>query len=134
MFLLFDTSTRHQIDFEAALREKTLERDGHFLCCRNCRHKIVDSQSAIAVNGKSQHRFKNPFGNEYLFRCFSRAQGCTVTGEPTFEHTWFTGCQWQFAICKSCHVHLGWYYSGDSGFYGLIVDNLVPCNETKETQ
>lgn len=131
MLLLFDTGLHHQNAVEQAVDDDVHEKDGTYLCCRNCRHKIVNSRSVILVDGKSQHHYTNPFGVQFQFHCYSDAPGCEVSGAPTLEHTWFSGCHWQYASCRQCHTHLGWYFSGVKVFFGLILDKLVQCNETE---
>lgn len=132
MLFLFDTSSLHQTVVEHNLHDQVRDRQGHFLCCRNCRHKIVDVASILDVDGKTVHRYRNPFGNEYQFKSYSQAPGCEVTGVPTREHSWFAGYRWQYASCGECHVHLGWYYTGGVEFFGLIIANLVPCDQAGE--
>ena len=44
---------------------------------------------------------------------------------PTLEHTWFAGHEWSFCQCDRCGQHLGWFYSGQHEFAGLIKDRIV---------
>jgi hypothetical protein len=62
-----------------------------------------------------------------MFRigCFANAPGCEVIGEPTTEHTWFSGYAWSYAVCTGCLTHLGWYFTDGRSFFGLILDRLV---------
>ena len=105
-------------------REK--EKKDPSICCSNCGHKITSSGAVIPVAGQHRHTFKNPAGIYYSIGCFSSAQGCFNMGEPTMEYTWFPGYTWCYSVCSNCHTHMGWFFqSGDSAFYGLILNRLV---------
>ena len=56
--------------------------------------------------------------------CFGDAE-TEVSGEPTEAHTWFMGSRWQFANCRGCKAHLGWFFSGGQRFFGLLLERLV---------
>lgn len=54
----------------------------------------------------------------------------SLHGQSYSSDTWFPGMRWTLASCKSCHTHLGWYFSAPppsnkQNFYGLILDRLV---------
>jgi hypothetical protein len=76
--------------------------------------------------GSHIHVFNNPVGIQFEIGCFSQAGGCYMRGEPVSEWTWFTGYRWCYAHCASCHMHLGWHYSGTdgNGFFGLILEAM----------
>ena len=97
------------------------------ILCRQCGHIIAWPEDMISINAAHQHTFANPGGIVYEIGCFSSASGCGLSGRPTAEFTWFAGYFWQVAICGSCLVHLGWYFSTKSGagFFGLIMDQLM---------
>lgn len=98
---------------------------GRRLLCRACSHPVTSTAQRITVNGGHTHVFHNPAGVEYEIGCFRQAPGCVKYAEATVEHTWFPGYVWCFALCVHCHEHLGWHYQGESGFYGLILKQLV---------
>lgn len=101
-----------------AAREKAI-------ICRACGNVVTKPEEQIEIEGKSVHKFVNPAGIIYRIGCFRNARGCAVLGEPTREFTWFPGYSWSFAVCSNCLAHLGWRYtSGDSGFFGLVLDNI----------
>jgi len=100
-------------------------KEEQYILCRNCHYKITSPRYVITVNGRHRHTFINPAGITYQIGCFSEAEGCVVTGEPTYEYTWFQGFMWSYCLCARCYVHIGWFYQGDSEyFYGLILDML----------
>lgn len=106
-------------------------REEHVILCRECGNTITTPEYMIAVDGKHLHTFENPAGITYDISCYSSAEGCTVYGEPTPEHTWFEGFSWSFSLCSRCFSHLGWFYeNGDEHFFGLIVDRLVDTTTT----
>ena len=95
--------------------------------CRSCGHGIADPDDRIAVDGAHIHTFANPHGIVFEIGCFSLADGCTVAGRFTDDFSWFRGFQWRLCACSACLTHLGWEYAstGGSGFFGLILDNLL---------
>lgn len=133
--LLSPTTVLPWVHFDATTRAADLKSEkadqeeaaghGSDLCCRACRHGITSQQAAVPVNGRQMHVCTNPSGVTFEFGCYSQAPGCAVTGKPTAEHTWFPGYTWQIAQCAGCGTHLGWYFRGGSGFFGLILNRLV---------
>ena len=95
------------------------------LLCLNCRQVITDQGKCIEIQGANTHRCVNTAAINYLFSCFSEANGCLVTEKPSYEHTWFSGYSWQIANCCNCNIHLGWFFIGEIPFYGLILDRMV---------
>jgi hypothetical protein len=93
--------------------------------CRLCEEHITDGQSGIYHNGNHIHCERNPGGHKFRFATYQDAPGCLTIGEASFEHSWFSGYNWQIALCRSCSEHLGWLFSGNSRFYGLIIDKLI---------
>jgi hypothetical protein len=77
------------------------------------------------VDGNHAHTRTNPSGIRFTFGCFRNAPGCSCSGAPTGEHTWFAGCRWRIACCGGCGEHLGWAFTGAESFYGLILARLV---------
>jgi len=97
------------------------------LYCGACKHPITSVDQRMEVQGAHEHTCTNPQEVNYRIGCFKQAPGCASIGEPTDEFTWFTGYSWQITLCGSCGLHLGWLFqtSGASGFYGLILAQLV---------
>jgi hypothetical protein len=71
----------------------------------------------------------NPAGVAFELCRYRQAPGVLVVGTPSREFSWYPGCAWQVASCRGCGVHLGWWFSGASDFFGLIVDRLIPAAE-----
>ena len=114
---------------EKIARERTKKREQEkkdpMIRCKNCGHTITTVDAVISVAGLHRHSFTNPAGIHYTIGCFSAARGCSNMGEPTSEYTWFPGYTWCYSICSKCYNHMGWFYqSGDSTFYGLILNRL----------
>lgn len=105
---------------EAAEREKNI-------CCRYCNHVITSQNEIIEVQGAHRHSFANPHGIVFEIGCFIAAPGCGWVGSASSEFSWFKGFSWRIAVCLMCLTHLGWMFSstGDTIFYGLILDRLV---------
>lgn len=111
---------------EAAPEERPAVDPEEAILCRTCRAPVTESRAAVSVNGSHLHTFFNPAGIVFDIRCFSRAAGCSVYGEPTSEFAWFAGSHWQYAVCATCQVHLGWFFNAPaSSFFGLIRDRLI---------
>ena len=107
-------------------REKKKKKKDPLIRCSSCKNVITSVESVISVAGQHRHTFKNPAGIYYEIGCFSSAKGCFNMGEPTLEYTWFPGYNWCYSVCSRCFIHLGWFYqSGDSHFYGLILNRLT---------
>jgi hypothetical protein len=96
------------------------------ICCRACSSEVTTVDARIVIDGSHFHNFFNPAGIVYELHCFSHAKGCLITGQPTYEFTWFAGHAWSYALCRSCQTHLGWFYFGkSSSFFGLIRMRLI---------
>ncbi|RJR19002.1 MAG: hypothetical protein C4581_05600 [Nitrospiraceae bacterium] len=105
--------------------------EDHFIVCRNCGNRITTPESIISVNGEHTYSFTNPEGFTFEIGCFSAADGCYVYGEPAMEHTWFNGFKWNFSVCSSCLIHLGWHYErGEEHFFGLVLGLLADTSTT----
>ena len=100
-------------------------------CCAACRAQITDETCLIPIEGQHEHHKVNPQGHAFQFRSFKYAEGCVPIGEPTAEHSWYSGYLWQFAHCTRCHSQLGWYFAGAESFFGLINQYLVRCTGQK---
>ncbi len=114
-------------------KENNDENDkGEFILCRNCGNVITSTGNKIEMNGKHRHSFTNPRGFVFRIGCFAAAQGILNQGSPTLEFTWFPGFSWCFTLCARCFAHLGWAYrSGETHFYGLILDCLIQEDKIK---
>ena len=106
--------------------ERAVEKDAPLLCA-HCSAPVTSRDQAIEINGRHEHAFFNPAGIAYEIRCFRRAPGCLIQGDPTNEFTWFAGYRWQFSLCSTCLTHLGWFFSSleRPPFYGLISNRLI---------
>ena len=113
---------KNLVSDKVALEEQG--RENHLLC-RQCQQIITSTSEMIEVSGFHQHTFANPEGILFEIGCFRKAKGCWYIGPATEEFTWFKGFQWKVAVCSRCLVHLGWFYSGNESFHGLILDRLV---------
>lgn len=95
--------------------------------CRRCHNYLTENRYLIPVDGQTSHFFYNPAGQGFDIQTYRLAEGCSISGKPTEFFTWFPGHAWQFAWCRQCQTHLGWYYTcdGNEGFFGLITDLLI---------
>ena len=100
------------------------DSDKRWARCRNCHNKIALLSDKISIEGKNLHIFKNPAGIFFRVVCFTNAPGSVIASDFTDEHTWFAGYRWSVSLCSSCYIHIGWLYSGQNEFYGLIADRL----------
>lgn len=103
-------------------KEKTGVESQKSVRCKSCGYEITDPALAIEPH---EHTFRNPGGYSFHVLCYSDAPGAADAGEPTTEASWFAGYNWTFAICKQCHIHLGWWYNGSDRFAGLIATRLM---------
>ena len=99
------------------------------LVCYLCQSEITSIVEGTSILGRHVHSKINPAGFAYHFACYNRAPGCITTGQPEAEHTWFPGYLWQVASCKNCLEHLGWFFSGNTCFYGLIQGRVVQAGD-----
>ncbi len=104
---------------------KTGPKKANKLVCHICGTVITTQHQRISVMGRQVHSKINPAGFAYHFTCYTHAPGCMVAGEPSLDHTWFSGYTWQIASCKQCLEHLGWYFCGDTKFFGLIQGRVI---------
>ena len=111
------TSQKHDYDERIEENKK--------LFCTFCKSHITDLDAVISINGAQSHTFSNPAGFIYSINCFQSAPGCQTAGESSSEYTWFSGYEWQIAICHSCREQLGWLFSNGQQFYALIADRLT---------
>ncbi len=100
------------------------EENKKLVCCF-CKSHVTDIDEAISINGSQSHTFTNPAGFTYTINCYQAAPGCSILGGSTNEFTWFSGYEWQVAICNSCREQLGWLFNNGQQFYALITDRLT---------
>ena len=109
---------------EPEVKVKTELQPEDWLCLK-CSKKITTDKDRFLYNDESEFQFTNPEGYVFDIITFSAADGCREQGEPTMEFTWFPRHSWSFALCSRCGLHLGWKYSGEFSFYGLIRARLI---------
>ena len=105
---------------------KAADNEGDWLCAW-CLNRVANERDRYLAEGKSEFVFSNPNGLAFHILTFSEAFGCRPSGVPTLEYTWFPGYAWCYCHCLECGQHLGWFYSGQTGFVGLIRDRIVPA-------
>ena len=111
---------------DVAVDEDEEKKREQMLLCRACGHGVTAREQKREVQGRHEHTFFNPAGIVYNIGCFRNAPGCQAVGESSAEFSWFAGCVWRVALCRSCLIHLGWQFqSGDDLFYGLILSRLI---------
>ncbi len=96
-------------------------------CCAICRHILTSSAAALVKDGNHFHDRVNPDGRRFLIACFREAPGCQISGHPVMANSWFDGYYWSFALCANCSCQVGWHYTGDEEFYGLMIEQIVDC-------
>ena len=131
MFFIEPFSFKEDKEGESEAATTTLEEEQaeeeEGLYCFNCGSTITSKKHRITIEQSHEHTFVNPGGFTFRIGCFRKAPGCLQTGESTEENSWFSGYAWNYALCASCFIHLGWMYhsSEQESFYGLILDRLV---------
>jgi hypothetical protein len=96
------------------------------ISCAYCLNAITTPESQRAINGSFTHVFANPHGYVYEIGCFSKAAGCRPYSTTSSDFSWFSGYNWQIAVCGQCASHLGWRFSSRTDtFYGLILEKLI---------
>lgn len=109
------------------------EEEELWIACRACRQLLARPSDKTIANGSHQHTFANPSGVVFEIACYRSAQGCTLTGPPSTDFTWFAGHSWQITLCGACQTHLGWRFSSSAGiqFYGFIIDRVTEVFRTR---
>ena len=105
-------------------RPSTANAEGDWLCGW-CLNKVANEKDRFLYNGQDEFSFANPEGIRFEIITFCQTLGCRETGVPTLDHTWFAGHAWSYCQCDRCGRHLGWYYTGQHEFAGLIKNRLV---------
>jgi len=104
--------------------EATGDPAGDWLCAW-CLNRVANEKDRFSYAGQNEFTFTNPEGLRFDILTFSRTLGCREIGKPTLDYTWFAGHAWSYCQCAGCRQHLGWYYSGQHQFVGLIKSRLV---------
>ena len=92
--------------------------------------EITSSAERIAVDGRHEHTFANPYGFVFRIGCFAAAVGVVAIGPVSGEFAWFAGHTWQIEQCARCGAHLGWLFrAAATGFHGLVLDSLVEIED-----
>ncbi len=113
-----------QPELEARSLTATCDEEGDWLCAL-CLQAVANERDRFSYNGQDEFNFANPDGFRFEIITFSETRGCRQSGIPTLDYTWFAGHAWSFCQCAECGQHLGWYYSGQHQFAGLIKERLV---------
>jgi len=74
--------------------------------------------------------FANPAGRVFEVLSVRHAAAVVLWGEPTLEHTWFSGYAWRPITCSVCGRHLGWCFDAvadaePARFYSFITSEVV---------
>lgn len=103
------------------------------IVCARCNNPITTEQDKVAVHNACYHIFTNPYGYTFHITCFKEALGCVQEGMSIAADTWFPGYFWRYALCASCHAHLGWHYTSNNNpyFYGLITNRIYSIEEQR---
>jgi hypothetical protein len=96
---------------------------GDWLCAW-CLNPVAHEQDRFKYEGRDEFTFSNPEGIRFEIITFLQTRGCLESGPPTLHYTWFPGHAWSFCHCDRCGQHLGWFYSGQHQFVGLIKDRI----------
>ncbi len=111
---------------EMASRTAPAESDtaGGWLCSW-CLNRVSNDKDRFQYSGQDEFSFANPEGIRFAIITFTQTLGYREQGEPTLDHTWFPGHAWTYCHCERCGRHLGWHYTGQHDFAGLIKDRIV---------
>ena len=90
------------------------------IACAACRALLADDARATERAGAHRHLCANPAGVVYPIRLFVGSWSVAAVGSPSDVHSWFPGAIWQIAVCRRCHLHLGWLFDETEPFAGLI--------------
>ncbi len=100
------------------------DTEGDWLCAW-CLNRVANEKDRFAFKGKDEFCSSNPEGIRFEIITFSQTLGCRHSGVPTLDNTWFPGHAWSYCQCHRCRQLLGWYYTGEHDFAGLIKDRIV---------
>lgn len=105
---------------------------GRRIVCKSCGTPISHTGARIRVRGEHEHVCVNPHGIPFHLGCYREAR-VTSMGAPTQEWTWFPGYRWQVAQCPGCTQHLGWRFTGEDLFYGLLLSRIAEVDDPPES-
>lgn len=88
--------------------------------CAACSREVARLADRIATEPDELHTFVNPQGDVFELVRFSRADGASAFGRPSFAFTWYPGHAWRYARCRGCGAQLGWRFEGPTSFWGLV--------------
>jgi len=125
--LLFDTRTFDEKQVELSPEDLLEEQQPGKLCCAVCGLHVTDVDQVTKIEQKHIHLKRNPYGTQFRIGCYRNAVGCGHFGPFSQEHSWFTDFSWSVGLCLSCKTQLGWIFTGEGTFYGLIMDKLINC-------
>jgi hypothetical protein len=117
------TSLAHP-DLQTRTEPELGNPEGDWLCAW-CLNGVANERDRFQYNDQDEFTFTNPERIRFEIVIFSETRGCRQTGQPTLEHTWFPGHAWSYCQCGECGQHLGWYYTGQDQFVGLIKERIV---------
>ena len=104
---------------ERRIESSTADSAGDWLCAF-CLNRVANDRDRFQFGGQDEFTFTNPQGIRFEIITFLQTLACRETGTPTLAFTWFPGHAWSFCHCAECGQHLGWFYSGQHTFAGLI--------------
>ncbi|NQV55620.1 MAG: hypothetical protein HQ503_07155 [Rhodospirillales bacterium] len=118
-----------EIHTENSVEDETIQNDDDALYCSACGHFITRVRWRISRRGDHEHTVFNQAGLLFRIACYADAPGITIAGQPSDEFTWFPGYDWTISCCANCSRHMGWKFTGEDVFFGLIASNLkAPLN------
>ena len=96
------------------------------ILCSKCNNVLTDDSKGYSFDGDSEYTFKNPDDIYFTILLFQAVEGAHILGPPTKEFSWFHGFFWNYVHCKSCDIHLGWFFQDgkNESFFGLIKTRL----------
>ncbi|WP_138774301.1 cereblon family protein [Desulfohalovibrio reitneri] len=115
------------VDFDEPEEDGGGEEDD--LLCAACGLPITRRVYAIERGGGHRHTFANPHGLVFEVAVYGPAPGATGLGPRSHEFSWFPGHAWQVVVCARCNIHLGWRFTGETAFHGLLPSRLKERGE-----
>jgi hypothetical protein len=111
-------------DLESQISPAPSGPEGDWLCAW-CLNLVANERDRFTYAGKNEFTFTNPAGLRFEIITFCETRACHQQGVPTLEHTWFPGHAWSYCQCGQCGQHLGWNFTGQHHFAGLIKERIV---------
>lgn len=113
---------------DAARSKRSDEERESWLSCAACGTRIARSSDTMPAT--EPQVYANPAGCVFALVLLTQAINLRHWGEPTLQHTWFSGYAWVVATCAGCNAHVGWQFVAcrpdlaRAAFYGLLRDAL----------